>query len=68
MMAIGIVTLTFAGHMDAKLWNRSHGRSHLTPLAEGFSSKLVERATGNQMALDIEEVVDGGVDREKALR
>ncbi len=54
--------------MDAKLWNRSHGRSHLTPLVEGFSSKLVERATGNQMALDIEEVVDGGVDTEKALR
>ena len=64
----GIVTLTCGGDIGSKLRNRSHACSRLTPLFEGFVAKLPERGAGDQMALDVEEVVDGGVKREEPLR
>jgi len=60
--------LTCGGDIDAKLQNCSRACSHLTPLFEGFVAKLSERGAGDQMALDVEEVVDGGVKREEPLR
>ncbi len=35
---------------------------------EGFVAKLSERVSGDQMAFDVEEFVDGGVKREESLR
>ena len=64
----GIVTLTCGGHVDAKRRHRSRGCSHLTPLFEGFVAELSERAAGDQMALRVEGVVDGGMSGQKSLR
>ena len=68
MSASGIVTLTCAGHINARLWNRSYACSHPTPLLESFAAVQPERTAGDRMALDVEEVVDGGVKREEPLR
>jgi hypothetical protein len=38
------------------------------PLPQGLGSEGAKRAPGNQMTLNVEGVVDGCVDREKALR
>jgi hypothetical protein len=38
------------------------------PLLESFTAMQPERAAGDQMALDVEEVVGGGVKREEPLR
>jgi hypothetical protein len=37
------------------------------PRPEGFLSQDAERAAGREMALDIESVLDGGVNRQKPL-
>jgi hypothetical protein len=37
-------------------------------LVKGFTADLSERAPEDQMALDVEEVVDGGVKGEEPLR
>jgi hypothetical protein len=38
------------------------------PHPHRFTSELAKRLAGNEMALEVEGVVDGGVDREKSLR
>ena len=38
-----------------------------SPCFERFASEDAERVTGCEMALDVEGVVDGGVNRQKAL-
>lgn len=40
----------------------------MLPNDEGVSAKLFEEATFQKMALDIEGVVNGGVDRQETLR
>ena len=57
----GIVTLNCAGHIDARLRYRSCGGSHLPPLLRRFVAELAERAAGDQMALRVKGVVNGGV-------
>jgi len=64
----GIVTLNCAGHIDARLRYRSCSGSHLPPLLHRFSTELAERAAGDQMALRVEAVVNGGVGGEETLR
>jgi hypothetical protein len=39
--------------------NSSRGRC--PPILEGFASEDAERVAGNKMALDVERVLDGGV-------
>ena len=57
----GIVTLNCAGHIDARLRYRSCGGSHLPPLVRRFVAELAKRVAGDQMALRVEVVVNGGV-------
>ena len=62
------ITLTYGSDIDTKLRNGLCACGHLAPLFEGFIAKLSERVAGDQMALDVEQVVDGGVKREERLR
>ena len=41
---------------------------HLPPLSHRVAAELAECSAGDQMALDVEEVVDGSVDGEEPLR
>jgi hypothetical protein len=65
---MGIVTFTWAGHIDAGLWYRSCGCGHLPPLLHRFGAELTKRAAGDQMALRVEGVVNGGMGGQKSLR
>ena len=38
------------------------------PIPEGFASEGAERVAGNKMALDVEGVLDGGVNGQEPLR
>ena len=46
--------------------NSSRGRC--PPIPQGFASEGAERVAGNKMALDVEGVLDGGVNGQKPLR
>ena len=46
--------------------NSSRGRC--PPVPEGFASEGAERVAGNKMALDVEGVLDGGVNGQEPLR
>ncbi len=46
----------------------SHGLDCDPPFGECHISEDSKRASGNEVALDVEAVVDGGVGREKSLR
>ena len=46
--------------------NSSRGRC--PPIPEGFASERAERVAGNKMALDVEGVLDGGVNGQEPLR
>ncbi len=63
----GIVTLNCAGHIDARLRYRSCGGSHLPPLLRRFVAKLAECLSGDQMALRVKAVVNGGMGGQKSL-
>jgi hypothetical protein len=63
----GLVTRT-------KFWSHEDWKSELTfsrgsssPRPEGFLSEDAERAAGCEMALDVESVLDSGVNGEKTL-
>jgi hypothetical protein len=43
-------------------------RGRCPPIPEGFASEGAERVAGNKMALDVEGVLDGGVNRQEPLR
>jgi len=43
------------------------GRHSGVPLIGGFGSEYAQGAAGDEMALQVESVVDGGMGREKAL-
>jgi transposase len=43
-----------------------HGRR--TPILQRFASEGAERGAGNKMALNVERIVDGGVNRQEPLR
>jgi len=64
----GIATLTCPDHADRNPVDRSRGCGRLVPFIEGFVAKLSECAAGDQMALDVEQIVDGGVKGEEPLR
>jgi hypothetical protein len=51
----------------ARATERSGG-GDLAPPGKGFGPEGSERAVGDQVALDVEVVVDGGVGGEEALR
>ena len=43
-------------------------RGGCPPIPEGFASEGAERVAGNKMALDVEGVLDGGVNGQEPLR
>ena len=43
-------------------------RGRCPPIPEGFASEGAEHVAGNKMALDVEGVLDGGVNRQEAAR
>ena len=65
--------LTSGGTVTATRGRRQYlrktvsGRHDLTPFCKGLGAEDLERAAGNQMALDVEVIGDGGVGREEAL-
>ncbi len=64
----GIVTLTVAGQTFGRRMPRSCRSGRIPPLLHRLGTELSERAAGDQMALRVEAVVDGGMGRQKSLR
>ena len=65
----GIVTRTWLRPTESRKGlglNSSRGRCQ--PIPQGFASEGAERVAGNKMALDVEGVLDGGVNRQEPLR
>jgi hypothetical protein len=46
----------------------SSGRGRCLPILERFASEGAERVAGNKMALNVERVMDDGVNRQEPLR
>jgi hypothetical protein len=64
----GIVTLTVAGQTFGRRMPLSCRSGRIPPLLRRFVAELAERVSGDQMALRVEAVVDGGVGGQKSLR
>ena len=65
---MGVVTLTWIGAARGLEGALTSGRGGGSPRPEGFLSEDAERAAGCEMALEVESVLDGGVNRQEALR
>ncbi len=64
----GVVTLSNCSRVNlAGKFGSSRGR-HSLPGTHCLVAKLAKYLAGNQMALDVEDIVDGGVGGEKSLR
>ena len=57
----GAVTRTEFGRLNIGEPNSDSGRSGGSPRPEGFFAEDAERAAGCEMALDVESVLDGGM-------
>ena len=68
VFANGIVTLLNGRAANWHKNSSSRGSGGGLPQAHCLVAKLAQCFSGNQMALDVEGVVDGGVGREKPLR
>ena len=64
----GIVTLTAIWPACGRRRRRLCNGRHLPPLSHRVAAELAECSAGDQMALDVEEVVDGRMDGEEPLR
>ncbi len=62
----GVVTLRSPKRVDIAQTLSSSGGSHSPPRFRRFTAELAKRSAGDQMTLDIESVVDGGVGGEKS--
>jgi hypothetical protein len=66
MTRAGIVTLTPRAE---KGWPvDASSRDNVAPASKRLGSECLQRPAGYQMALDVELVVDGGMNREELLR
>jgi hypothetical protein len=63
----GAVTRTKFGRVKIGSLSSGSGRCGGSPRPERFVSEDAERAAGCEMALDIERVLDGGVNRQESL-
>ncbi len=61
-----VVTLRSPKRVDFAHALSSSGGSHSPPRVRRFTAELAKRSAGDQMTLDIESVVDGGVGGEKS--
>ena len=64
----GVVTLTAIWPACGRRRRRLCNGRHLPPLSHRVAAELAECSAGDQMALDVEEVVDGRMDGEEPLR
>ena len=64
----GVVTLTTIWPACGRRRRRLCNGRHLPPLSHRVAAELAECSAGDQMALDVEEVVDGRMDGEEPLR
>ena len=53
--------------MDFAQTLNSSGGGHSSPRVHRIAAELAKRSAGDQMTLDIESVVDGGVGGQKSL-
>ena len=67
-IAAGVVTLTAIWPACGRRRRRLCNGRHLPPLSHRVAAELAECSAGDQMALDVEEVVDGRMDGEEPLR
>ena len=65
---VGVVTLTAIWPACGRRRRRLCNGRHLPPLSHRVAPELAECSAGDQMALDVEEVVDGRMDGEEPLR
>ena len=63
-----VVTLTAIWPACGRRRRRLCNGRHLPPLSHRVAAELAECSAGDQMALDVEEVVDGRMDGEEPLR
>ena len=63
----GVVTRTEFGRGKIGSLSSGSGRGGGSPRPERFISEDAERVAGREMALDVERVVDGGVNRQESL-
>ena len=63
----GAVTRTDFGRAKIGKPSSESGRGGGAPRTDGFLSEDAERAAGCEMALDVESVLDGGVNGQEAL-
>jgi acylphosphatase len=63
----GVVTGTIFGRARIVSRTSGSGRRSSSPRPEGFLSQDAERAAGCEMALDIESVLEGGMNRQESL-
>ena len=66
-MLSGIVTLTAVWPVCGSRGQSLCDGRHLPPLSHRVTAELAKRPAGNQVALDVEEIVDGSVDGEELL-
>ena len=64
----GVVTLTAIWPACGRRRRRLCNGRHLPPLSHRVAAELAECSAGDQMALDVEEVLDGRMDGEEPLR
>ncbi len=63
----GVVTITVAGRSGARTNQISYCCDGSLPPRRRFGSKGPQRRSGDEVALKVERVVDGGMDAEEAL-
>ena len=63
----GVVTRTKFGRVKIGSLSSGSGRGGGSPCPERFVSEDTERAARCEMALDVERVLDGGVNRQESL-
>jgi hypothetical protein len=63
----GAVTRTKFGRVKIGSLSSGSGRGGSSPRPERFVSEDAKRAAGCEMALDVERVLDGGVNRQESL-
>jgi hypothetical protein len=56
-----------SGRTRVKGFGSCSGRSRRPPILKRFASKSAERIAGNEMALDVERVLDCGMNGEEPL-
>ena len=62
----GFVTVTTGVRTVSRDWSGSR-RCDILPLRGGFGPEVSQRGSGDEMALNIEVIVDSGMDAKKAL-